>query len=93
LGVRIPPPLPIRGRESEANDMIPVKEWWPRTRDFFRDVWVEMKKTSWPGKSEVVGTTVVVIIACFLFGFYLFLVDTGLSWLMDKIFRATGVVA
>ena len=52
-----------------------------------------MKKTSWPGKSEVVGTTVVVIIACFLFGFYLFLVDTGLSWLMDKIFRATGVVA
>jgi len=78
---------------NEESDMVPVREWWPRTRDFFRDVWVEMKKTSWPGKSEVVGTTVVVIIACFLFGFYLFLVDTGLSWLMDKIFRATGVVA
>ena len=62
-------------------------------RNFFRDVWVEMKKTSWPAKNEVVGTTVVVIIACFLFGFYLFLVDTGLSWLIDKLFRATGVIA
>lgn len=73
--------------------MIPVKEWWPTLRNFFRDVWVEMKKTSWPAKNEVVGTTVVVIIACFLFGFYLFLVDTGLSWLIDKLFRATGVIA
>ena len=38
------------------------------------------------------GTTVVVIVACFLFGFYLFVVDSGLSWLVDKIFRAAGVV-
>ena len=72
--------------------MTPIKEWWPRTRDFFRDVWSEVKKVSWPGQSEVVGTTVVVIIACFLFGFYLFLVDSGLSWLVDKVFRAAGVI-
>ena len=72
--------------------MVPVKELWPRTRDFLRDVWVEMKKVSWPGRSEVVGTTVVVIVACFLFGFYLFLVDSGLSWLVDKLFHAAGVV-
>ena len=39
--------------------MKPIREWWPTTRDFFRDVWVEMKKVSWPGQSEVVGTTVV----------------------------------
>ena len=72
--------------------MVPVKEWWPRTREFFRDVWVEMKKVSWPGRPEVVGTTVVVIVACFIFGFYLFVVDSGLSWLVDRIFRAAGVV-
>jgi preprotein translocase subunit SecE len=35
---------------------------------------------------------VVVIVACFLFGFYLFLVDSGLSWLVDKLYRAVGVV-
>ena len=73
--------------------MVPVKELWPRTREFFRDVWAEMKKTSWPGRSEVVGTTVVVIVACFIFGFYLFLVDSGLSWLIDRIFKLAGVSA
>jgi preprotein translocase subunit SecE len=71
--------------------MKPIKEWWPTTRDFFRDVWVEMKKVSWPGKNEVIGTTVVVIVACFIFGFYLFIVDQGLSWLIDKLFVASGV--
>jgi preprotein translocase subunit SecE len=73
--------------------MLPIKEWWPSTRSFFRDVWVEMKKVSWPAKNEVFGTTVVVIVACFLFGFYLFVVDIGLSWLMDRIFKLSGVAA
>jgi preprotein translocase subunit SecE len=72
--------------------MLPVKEWWPTTRDFFRDVWSEVKKVSWPARTEVSGTTFVVIVACFLFGFYLFLVDSGLSWLVDRIYRAVGVV-
>jgi preprotein translocase subunit SecE len=87
-----PSPFAVRPG-SESSSMIPVKEWWPRTRDFFRDVWVEMKKVSWPGRPEVVGTTVVVIVACFLFGFYLFLVDTGLSWLIDRVFKLAGVSA
>ena len=95
MGVRIPPPLPKRETENgngKRQSMKPIKEWWPTTRDFFRDVWVEMKKVSWPGKNEVVGTTVVVIVACFIFGFYLFIVDSGLSWLIDRIFVAVGVV-
>jgi preprotein translocase subunit SecE len=71
--------------------MLPVKEWWPSTRKFFHDVWIEVRKVSWPDRTEVTGTTVVVIVACFVFGFYLFLVDSGLSWLVDKIFRAAGV--
>ena len=73
--------------------MLPVKQWVPTMRNFFRDVWVEMKKVTWPGRPEVVGTTIVVIVACFVFGFYLFLVDSGLSWLVDRIFRAAGVAA
>jgi preprotein translocase subunit SecE len=72
--------------------MLSVKEWWPTARDFFRDAWSEMKKVSWPARGEVTGTTVVVIIACFLFGFYLFVVDSGLAWVVDKIYKATGVV-
>jgi len=73
--------------------MTAIREWWPSTRSFFRDVWLEMKKVSWPSRTEVVGTTVVVIVACFLFGFYLFVVDVGLSWLIERIFTLTGVSA
>jgi preprotein translocase subunit SecE len=32
-----------------------------------------------------------VIVACFIFGFYLFIVDSGLSWLIDRIFISAGV--
>ena len=72
--------------------MLPVKEWWPSTRDFFRDVLSEVRKVTWPSRGEVVGTTIVVIVACFIFGFYLFVIDSGLSWLVDRIFKATGVI-
>jgi preprotein translocase subunit SecE len=71
--------------------MTPIKDWWPATRSFFRDAWLEMKKVSWPSKNEVMGTTVVVIVACFVFGFYLFVVDLGLSWLIERVFQWSGV--
>jgi len=89
-GALRPSPFALRPKNLK---MLPIKDWWPTTRNFFRDVWVEMKKVSWPSRSEVMGTTLVVIVACFLFGFYLFIVDAGLSWLLDKLFRAAGVVA
>ena len=54
--------------------MLPVREWWPTTRNFLRDVWVEMKKVSWPGRNEVVGTTLVVIVGVVFVALYLGLV-------------------
>ena len=51
-----------------------------------------MKKVSWPGRQEVIGTTIVVIVAVFLFGLYLGLVDYLLAIGLDRIlryFRAT----
>lgn len=48
---------------------------------FFREVRSELKKVTWPGKKEVYATTVVVIVTTLFFGFYLFLLDLGLSWL------------
>ena len=73
--------------------MAAISQWWPNTRTFVREVSAEAKKVTWPDRKTVVGTTVVVIVACFIFGFYLFLVDSGLSWLIDRIFRAAGVIA
>ena len=46
-----------------------------------------MKKVSWPARQEVLGTTVVVIVAVFFFGFYLGLVDYLLGIGLDRVLR------
>ena len=46
---------------------------------FVRDVRLEMKKVTWPSRSEVVSTTVVVMIAVVFFAAYLWGVDNLLE--------------
>jgi preprotein translocase SecE subunit len=46
-----------------------------RIREFYHGVKLEMARATWPTRSEVWGTTVVVLIAMFFFGFYLWGVD------------------
>ncbi len=53
---------------------------------FVGDLKVEMKKVTWPGKNEVYGTTIVVLITVFVFGIYLFLVDSSLQVLINQLF-------
>ena len=70
-----------------------VKNWAQNTKQFYNDVRSEMKKVSWPGRPEVVGTTVVVIVSVFFFGLYLGLVDYVLAMGLDRVlryFRVTG---
>ena len=52
-------------------------------RTFFSEVKSELKKVTWPSKKEVYATTLVVIATTVLFGFYLWLLDVGLSWLFQ----------
>jgi preprotein translocase subunit SecE len=70
-----------------------IQDWAQRSKQFYFDVRSEMKKVSWPAKHEIVGTTVVVIVAVFFFGFYLGLVDyvlsLGLNWVLNY-FGGTG---
>lgn len=59
--------------------------WYKRLINFLKDVRSELKKVTWPTKQEVYGTTIVVIIAIFFFGFYLFFVDVIFSWVIAQI--------
>jgi preprotein translocase subunit SecE len=52
-----------------------VKSWPQRVKSFYGDVRTEMKKVTTPSRKEVQSTTVVVIIAVFLFAVYFFVVD------------------
>jgi preprotein translocase subunit SecE len=49
-----------------------------RLRDYLSDVRVEMKRVTWPGKQEIYGTTVMVVLTTFLFGIYF--------WVCDQVF-------
>jgi preprotein translocase subunit SecE len=67
--------------------------WFESVRQFWREVAREMRQVSWPTRTEVVNTTIVVVIAVFFFAFYLFGADLaftyliqGLEWVAGKVF-------
>jgi len=59
--------------------------WYKRLSNFLRDVRAEIKKVTWPSKNEVYSTTIVVILATFFFGFYLYFMDLIFSWVIKHI--------
>ena len=44
-------------------------------RSFVSESWGELKKVEWPGQSQVIQATVVVLIACIVVGAYLYIND------------------
>ena len=70
-----------------------IKGWAEGSKNFYTEVRSEMRKVSWPARQEVVGTTIVVVVAVFFFGLYLGLVDylltLGLNWVLTY-FKGTG---
>ena len=61
-----------------------------RFNQFVVETWAELKKTTWPAKQEVYGTTLVVIITVLICAFYLWIVDLILNQGMEAIFRVFG---
>jgi preprotein translocase subunit SecE len=72
------------------NPATKIKDWSQRSTQFYGDVRGEVKKVSWPGRDEVVGTTVVVIGAVFFFGVYLGVVDYVLGLGLDGLLNVFG---
>ena len=62
-------------------------DWLKRFRVFLTEVWAELKKTTWPSRKEVYGTTLVVVVTVLLTAAYLFVVDKILETGMTRIFR------
>ena len=59
--------------------------WYKRFSNFLREVRSELKKVTWPARTEVYNTTIVVIIAMVFFGFYLYFMDAVFSWVLLQI--------
>ncbi|MBK6315275.1 MAG: preprotein translocase subunit SecE [Blastocatellia bacterium] len=52
---------------------------------FLKDVRLELKKVSWPTRSEVISTTVVVMIAVVFFSAFLWVVDNLLELFFSQL--------
>jgi len=55
------------------------------TRTFVGESWAELKKVEWPGQSQLVQGTVVVLIACLVVGVYLFAADEVFKRLVQHV--------
>ena len=56
-----------------------------RRSNFIAESWGELKKVEWPGQSQVIQGTVVVLIACLVVGTYLYLNDQIWKHVIPKI--------
>ena len=68
--------------------------WFTETgRTFFafsRESWEEAKRVVWPSRKETLQTTGVVFIFVFTMALFLWLVDTGLLWITQKLLGTGG---
>ena len=53
---------------------------------FVHESWAELRKVDWPGQSQVIQATTVVLLACAIVGTYLWGADLVLKRLVEKIF-------
>ncbi|MCZ7651352.1 MAG: preprotein translocase subunit SecE [Thermoanaerobaculia bacterium] len=68
------------------NPLAKVKDFFGGAGEFIGDVKSEMRKVSYPAREEVVGTTIVVLVASVIFAVYLWLADI----VIVQLFKALG---
>ncbi|MCA9497748.1 MAG: preprotein translocase subunit SecE [Nitrospira sp.] len=61
------------------------KKIWFSITEFFSDVHGELKKISYPTKSETIGSTTVVLLFCVIMSLFLSVVDSFLVWLISRV--------
>ncbi len=57
----------------------------PRVRDFLNEVWVELKKSSWPTRKELIDSTIVVMVTILVLGLFVALADVVFINLVSKL--------
>ena len=61
-------------------------EWWSKTKQFLSEVRAEISKCYFPGRNEVVQTTIVVLVTSVVFALFLYLSDIIIVEATQKIF-------
>lgn len=65
-------------------------EWWTKTKQFLAEVRAEISKCYFPGRDEVVQTTIVVLVTSFVFALFLWVSDLVITEATSRIFALAG---
>jgi preprotein translocase subunit SecE len=65
--------------------MASAREWIDQSVQFFREVWIELKKVHFPSWRETRAATIVVVLVVLVFAVFLGLVDFTLSHLIQRL--------
>jgi preprotein translocase subunit SecE len=63
---------------------------WAKALEFLAETRAELKKVSFPGRDEVVATTIVVIVTSFIFAVFLWAADFAILHAYDWVIRVTS---
>jgi preprotein translocase subunit SecE len=64
-----------------------MREYVTRVTTFLQDVQAETKKVTWPSRRDVMGSTLVVIVAVFIIAGFLGIIDFVLSLLIGALIK------
>lgn len=67
---------------------VTLKTRWDNSTEYFRSVYSELKKVHWPGRTQLIGYTGVVLVSVAIMAFIIWIFDKGLSLLLEQIFKA-----
>jgi preprotein translocase subunit SecE len=62
-----------------------AKGFWQQFQQYAYEVRTETKRVTWPGKQEIYGTTVMVILTTFLFGIYFAICDRTFGYVVRNL--------
>ena len=58
-----------------------------KIKEYFKSIKVEMNKDSWMTRSQVVNSTIIVGVFSFIVAIFLFVLDLGLSEIINVLFN------
>ena len=70
--------------------MTSISGTYEKVRTFLRETKSEMTKVTFPSREEVVGTTIVVLVASVIFAFYLWVADLVILQVFEWIYKVIG---
>jgi len=64
-----------------------MREYVEKVTTFLQEVRSETKKVTWPNRKDILGSTLVVVVAVFIIAGFLGIVDFGLSLVVGALIR------